>query len=265
MKKIALVLVILILLPCLACISIAAAITMNYDAKTIENLRNSTQMAENSSFSMGRDPVSRYEINYSVALEPYSHIELQDGYRLCGVYVVDGLGSYSIPFALPINETFTLEFQDEIPPGEEIPPPSPRQGTGRYIPLIDTDDNGPAYAVLPAGADREFMNYFSGDDTPESYMEASVLVRELPALDAGWHARIGWPISKVITYNQTPLVTMNSTHAEVRLMAEMGYCGSTTIREHTDIYPRPSVSPVTEITEISRIKGGKTKMSQICF
>ena len=265
MMKFSIVVILLICFLLFSTGSAANAETIQFDKKIIDDLRNVTRLAEDPAFNRPIEPISPYGMNYSRALEPYHHLRLRDNYRLFGVYAVDGLGSYSIPFVLPVNESFSLKYLNEIPAGEDIPPQSPRASTSRYLSVPVSAKNEPAFVALPEHADQKFLKYFIGDDSPESYLEASVLCRELPALDADWHAQIGWPIEEIIDYNQTPSVTLNETHALVRITAELGYCGSTKIQQYVDLYTRPSVNPISDKVLISSYKGGKTEMSHICF
>ena len=58
-------------------------------------------------------------------------------------------------------------------------------------------DPGNIHAKLPEWADDRIARHFQGDGTPESYFEASILMRELWELGAVWHGS-SWAEYKVL-------------------------------------------------------------------
>jgi hypothetical protein len=65
-----------------------------------------------------------------------------------------------------------------------------------------------------------------------------VFLRELYAIGAWWHARIGWPQQTVLESPEMPGVAINSTHATVTIHTEELYCGYRTVTRYTDTYSR---------------------------
>jgi len=72
-----------------------------------------------------------------------------------------------------------------------------------------------------------------------------VFLRELYAIGAWWHARIGWPQQTVLESPEMPGVAINSTHATVTIYAEELYCGSRTVTRYTDTYTRMNYEVAT--------------------
>lgn len=116
--------------------------------------------------------------------------------------------------------------------------------------------------TLPEGADRSVMNDIRGDDSPASYIQASLLRRELDEFGRYWH-NLDWSL-EVITgrdplaekspeeaalwkwereppQDWTPRVEMNATHARVTFYTQSEF-GSQPIRLHKDVYQRGNYS-----------------------
>jgi len=229
--------------------------TYQFETNLIENLRNQTGQAHGPKPYDLSIQVSPSTINFNKALQPYQHIHLKDGYRLDGFFLVKGVGSFSVPLVLPKDEPLILTYTNETPDGYINPPfiqyYAGISKTGRNLQIYDSEGEENSVIALPLHADRQIMNYFEGDDSPESYLEASVFQREIDAIDAGWHAGIGWPMEDVISYNYTPSVTLNRTHATVRITTTLTYCGSITTHQYEDTYTRPNMSCVSDIISIS--------------
>jgi hypothetical protein len=221
-----------------------------FEVTYIQDLQNETGKAKGTEGYDFSTQITRSTIDFEKAAEPYRHIHLKKGYRLDGFFLDDGMGSFTVPFILPENEPYSITYTNETPDGRADPPFVRffnAGKSGRILKLSYPDTEGRDVIALPEHADRAIMSYFTGDDTPESYLEASVFQRELDALDAGWHAAIGWPIQKVISYQDTPSVTMNKTHAVVRITTTEEYCMGFTIFLYEDTYTRGNLTPVSEI------------------
>lgn len=196
-----------------------------FPAGRIRDLQNATR---NVSVGFGSpDTVHGNEIQFSenltAVLDPYEHIRLREGYKIEGYLVSDYLDTYIIPFVVEENVTV----------------PS--------WPMANRTQ------LLPEGADENISRYLEGDDSPESYLEASVFLRELYAIGAWGHAKIGWPQQTVLESPEMPSVAINSTHATVTIYTEELYCGSRTVTRYTDTYSRMNYEVLTtERTTISR-------------
>ena len=104
-------------------------------------------------------------------LPVYLHLRMRAGYRL-GAYQFGGRGdAFCVPFVIP-------EHQD-------IPD------------LTDFNFTDMRLHDLP-GLVFDFMQYIEGDDSPESYFEASIFNRELHELGAMWHA-CNWSTHTLLT------------------------------------------------------------------
>jgi hypothetical protein len=229
-----------------------------FTSNFIEDLRNETNKAKGTEPYGDDVRVSLSNIDFQRSLLPYQHIHLKDGYRLDGFFLAQGMGSFSVPFAVPRDEPFILNYTNETPDGYVYPPfiqYYAGNNTGRILQIIDSDEEGQNVIALPEHADRQIMKYITGDDSPQSYLEASIFQREIEAIDAGWHARIGWPIEDVIPYEDTPSVTLNETHAIVRITTNQEYCGTRTIYQYMDVYTRPNLIPVSDLSVISTKEG----------
>ncbi|MCE5338850.1 MAG: hypothetical protein LLF90_09220 [Methanomicrobiaceae archaeon] len=194
-----------------------------FPAGRIGDLRNATQNA-NVGFDSdygGSSTEIKYLNNLTAALDPYDHIGLREGYKIEGYWVSDYLQASIIPFVVEENVT--------------------------ALPMANRTQ------LLPEEADENISRYLEGDDSPESYLEASVFLRELYAIGAWWHARIGWPQQTVLESPEMPSVAINSTHATVTIYTEELYCGYRTVARYTDTYSRMNYEvSTTEWTTISQ-------------
>ena len=194
-----------------------------FPAGWVSGLRNATQNADigfDSGYA-GSSGETKYLNNLTAALDPYDHIRLREGYKLEGYRVSDYLQAYIVPFVVEENVT--------------------------ALPMTNRT------RLLPEGADKNISRYIEGDDSPESYLEASVFLRELYAIGAWWHARIGWPQQTVLESPEMPGVAINSTHATVTIHTEELYCGYRTVTRYTDTYSRMNYEvSTTEWTTISQ-------------
>jgi hypothetical protein len=191
--------------------------TSYFSARQIELMRETAQKG-----SITLDPGLFREMNASVinypgslndVLIPYRHLKIREGYKIegCGIYY--SLGASVYPFI--VNNTTALNNPQKI---NELCTASQLN--------------------LSAESDESIMAYISGDDSPESYIEASIFLRELKAIGAWWHGRLGWPMQVVIDSPENPKVLMNSTHAIVVFSTEESYCGYDTITQYTDVFVR---------------------------
>lgn len=145
-------------------------------------------------------------------------------------------------------------------------------------------DNITTYSVfddIPVG-DPQIMRYISGDKSPESYLEASLLSREIPEIGAFWHgldwsdheiiddtrlsdihtgenrglsslpslhelnsSRWAWSDDKPVSYN--PVVTTGKENVTVQFFT-YSYIEMEKIVRHTDLYIPGSYDPVTNET-----------------
>ena len=194
-----------------------------FPAGRIGDLRNATQNA-NVGFDSdygGSSSDIKYLNNLTAALEPYDHIRLREGYKIEGYWVSSYSQASIIPFVVEENVT--------------------------GLPMANRTQ------LLPEEADENISRYLEGDDSPESYLEASVFLRELYAIGAWWHARIGWPQQTALDSPEMPSVAINSTHATVTIYAEELYCGYRTVTRYTDTYSRMNYEvSTTERTTISQ-------------
>ncbi|MDV2481899.1 hypothetical protein F8E02_07725 [Methanoculleus sp. Wushi-C6] len=164
--------------------------------------------------------------NLSDALALYTRIRLKDGYRIEGHWVYDTMGAYTVPFVVEHNMTVSS-------------------------PAITDAPAFPDDIRLPEGADTNISRYLEGDDSPESYLQASVFLRELYAINAWWHAWLGWPQQTVLESPERPKVVINSTHAVVTIYTEELYCGYRTVTRYTDTYSRGSYEVADDRDRIS--------------
>ena len=159
-------------------------------------------------FSAGEfknNQVIQYPNNISNIFIHYPHLKLREGYSIEGYAVYKGLGASIVPF---------------------------------IVKNYSSVNNSNSQFELPAGADDNIMAYISGDDTPRSYLEASLFLRDLQGIGAFWHALIGWPQQVLIENPEKPKVILNSTHAIVIFSTEEWYCGSYTITQYSDVFVR---------------------------
>lgn len=196
-------------------LSIGEYNTSYFTVQQIELMRDA---AQNGSIPFdialfGENVVISYPGSLDTVLDSFHHLKLRQGYIIEGCWIRDSFGGYVHPFILQSSTVVNYP--------EKIDEYCSKSQTGV---ALKTDDT--------------IMVYVSGDDSPESYLEASLFLRELNAVGAWWHGLIGWPIQTVIDTPEKPKVIMNSTHAIVIFSTEESYCGQHTIIQYTDVFVR---------------------------
>ena len=131
----------------------------------------------------------------------------------------------------------------------------------------------------PDYADGNVMEYFTGDDTPRSYLEASLLSRELKELGAAWHG-VSWGVTRIINSTEIvhlgtgeiieadlmdwtetiptsmePVICCSETSCSVTMYTYTGLYGER-ISRIADIYKRGTYSASTESNDIATGTGG---------
>jgi len=84
-------------------------------------------------------------------------------------------------------------FVYALPAGAEFPPPERCPKVDVALDILVTSFEVPR----PPGSLAHFMEAFEGDRSPESFFEASIVLRELNELGAFWHG-ISWGRHKII-------------------------------------------------------------------
>lgn len=172
--------------------------------------------------------IIRYPVNLTPMLIRYPHLKLREGHTILGYVGYEFYGS-------PINPFIVKNSLVENYPNSQF--------------------------KLPAGSDENIMAYISGDDTLQSYLEASIFSRDVHAIDGSGHGRIGWPQQVVIDNPEKPKVIMNSTHATVVFSTEELYCGEYTITQYTDVFVRKDY----QYNSVEKIIRREETMAGICY
>ena len=115
-------------------------------------------------------------------LAGYPHIWLAEGYRLAGYQYSSGMNSNGFVFTIPKDKELPA------PPDEGLDFGWLRTGATALA----------ATTALPQWVESDVAAFLRGDETPLSYFEASLCMRELWEMGAGWHG-IHWGAHKLIT------------------------------------------------------------------
>lgn len=123
------------------------------------------------------------------------HLRIQNGYTFGAFLYYDGMGGNSLVYGIPKNDM--VETSVSVIHGEHpkcnIPIPSPYM-----IGPVTGDPDDPCGAPrMPENSIGNYMSLFQGDDTPESYLEATILYHELNDFGAYWHS-VYWDDVQII-------------------------------------------------------------------
>jgi hypothetical protein len=173
--------------------------------------------------------IIRYPVNLNPMLIRYRHLKLREGYTIEGNVGHTGWGG-SIIYPFIVKNS-----------------------------LVENNPN--SQFELPAGSDENIMAYISGDDTLQSYLEASIFSRDVYAIGAHGSGLIGWPQQVVIDNPEKPKVILNSTHAIVVFSTEELYCGKYTITQYTDVFVRKDY----QYNSIKKIIRREKNLAGVCY
>lgn len=156
-----------------------------------------------------------------------------------------------------------------LPEGKHLLPPEEAFATG-------TDDKSSTepyvfwpWPPAPAYADQNVMAHITGDDSPYSYLQASLLSRQLAEVGAAWHG-ISWGVTDIID-SIPDIGEMNWTEPVPSSMEPVVCCTDTTcnvtfytyselhtqtIARNVDTYQRGTYEATTYITPIAEGEGG---------
>ncbi len=118
-------------------------------------------------------------------------------------------------------------------------------------------------------ADQDIMSHIIGDDTPLSYLEASLLSRELNEVGAAWHG-ISWGVTSIINstndFDEMDWEEPVPAHMDPVVCCSEKTCSVTfythtalheeTITRNVDTYKRGSYNATTESIILATGKGG---------
>jgi hypothetical protein len=193
--------------------------------------------------SAGLGPESGWIVDGEVAasiVPAFGHLKLRDGFRLVTFVYRDSTGGNGWTFAFPQGATtptsFEVQAKDEFPPSR------------------------------PPGSLPDFMGAIEGDGSPRSYVEASILGREIAGLGAWWHG-IEWSTHTLLPAGDDPQALWGEvTWTESRpedLRPEVAVdggkvtvsfwtfsaLGEAHVTRHTDRFEAGSLSPL-EVSEV---------------
>ncbi len=153
--------------------------SVTFDAETIEAMRN---LAFNLTSCPEINDYYAFENDSSIAegwilypcdatriMSAFPHLSWNTDKKVAGYYFRDFLGGNAVLQVVDTNENLTIP---------------------------DNISQSSIFGNLPPG-DRNFLSYVSGDLTPVSYLEASILSREIPEIGAFWHG-ITWGTHTVL-------------------------------------------------------------------
>lgn len=136
--------------------------TTIFPAKKVINLRKRAQAAVRIS-ETEMDGWIKSPVDPMKLLEVFKSLNIKDGYTLRGYLLCAGSNGEGIVWALPINSDF----------------PGPEECV-----LTSAPGN---YGPKPPGAIEDFRTVIEGDETPWSYLCASLFTREAWEFGALWH------------------------------------------------------------------------------
>jgi len=119
----------------------------------------------------------------NLLFDAFTSLQLRDGYRLAAYQFFDGRNGNGFVFA--------------IPPHHSLPDP-PETGFS----LTWSPSGAPMFCSgdrpLPEWVHADIEHFLEGDDTPLSYFQASILMRDLREMGAYWHG-CSWSTHEILT------------------------------------------------------------------
>lgn len=182
-------------------------------------------------------------------LAAFKSLRIRDGYVLRAYQYYAGGDGNAFVWALPVDADF--------------PEPQSIDGAGRV---------GLFNPPRPPRALERTMQGIEGDDTPRSYLSASIFCRELGEFGAFWHG-CGWSTRSIVGADPTvedpdrwqwsekrptdwrPCVELSRREARVIFYC-LGGLGGWTIRRHVDTYGRRNDDVRGQSTELAFGGGG---------
>jgi len=120
------------------------------------------------SISSDRDPMALVRL--------FPSLKLASGYKLCMYQWLDSLGGFA--------KVYAIKSDDQLPSPD---PKSTRKNPGANIMSQDLIPDNPAPNL--DSYKFQFMDAIQGNDSPQSYLLASILMFEIDEIGAYWHGR----------------------------------------------------------------------------
>ena len=241
--------------------------TTTFESQTIESMRemasNLTQCPaiddyySDANTMQSKDGWIIYPCDPTLIISAFPHLTFHPDKKIGGYYFREGIGGNAILSVVDKDEEITIP---------------------------ENMSNYSIFLNLPPG-DRDYLVYVDGDKSPQSYLEASVLYREIPDIGAFWHGiswgthtilddnlvspsqdimgeygkeipdmtelsgpEWNWSFERPISFN--PSVTILDTKAIVEFYSYSGLHQEKIIR-HTDTYTNDSYNPDVEDLSIA--------------
>jgi len=145
--------------------------SLAYINRLIRRAGNAARLGED-----GRDGWQTAKVDFERIVSIFDHLRIRTRYVLCAYTFREGDNGNGFVYAMPVDVPF--------PEPEECP----------------TDSSHFLNPPVPAAALPNVMAAIDGDGTPESYIQASLLARELHEFGARWHG-CDWSTQQMLASN----------------------------------------------------------------